>query len=167
MNDYPKIEIPDSFKQINLIRALILSLCLIAIGTAVLWDHYRVNRDFAQLKTLLINTRLSSAEDDRSLIVRFINKAVRVIEMETGAVSRNLEVPTLHSVNYDSTIGKDTIVFTPIGTSSYNVRVHGGDMTLKSWFGFKKNISVNCTGLVMEGLYPNDQKNHIRWSNRS
>ena len=25
---------------------------------------------------------------------------------------------------------------------------------MKSWFGFKKNIAVNCTGLVTEDVYP-------------
>jgi len=25
---------------------------------------------------------------------------------------------------------------------------------LKSWLGFRKNIAVNCTGLVTEGVYP-------------
>ncbi|MBW1783106.1 MAG: hypothetical protein JRL30_20480 [Deltaproteobacteria bacterium] len=46
------------------------------------------------------------------------------------------------------------IVFCQRGTGEYNKREHGGDLRLKSWLGFRKNIAVNCTGLVKEGLYP-------------
>ena len=41
-----------------------------------------------------------------------------------------------------------------MGTSLYNIKVYRGDITLKLWFGFKKNIVVNCNGLITEGLYP-------------
>jgi hypothetical protein len=46
------------------------------------------------------------------------------------------------------------IVFDGHGTSEYNKKEHGGDLRLKSWLGFRKNIAVNCTGLVTEGVYP-------------
>jgi hypothetical protein len=62
----------------------------------------------------------------------------------------------LADVNYNTTLGDDMIVFDGHGTSEYNKRVHGGDLRLKSWFGFRKNIAVNCTGLVTEGLYPGE-----------
>jgi hypothetical protein len=60
----------------------------------------------------------------------------------------------LDQVNYDTTLGDDMIVFYKQGTGKYNKRVHGGDIQLKSWFGFQRNIVVRCTGLVMEGVYP-------------
>ena len=46
------------------------------------------------------------------------------------------------------------IVFYAHGTGKYNKRVHGGDIRLRSWLGFRKNIVVRCTGLTMEGVYP-------------
>ena len=49
------------------------------------------------------------------------------------------------------------VVFDGHGTSAYSKRVHGGDIRLKSWLGFRKNIVVRCTGLVMEGVYPEDE----------
>ena len=66
----------------------------------------------------------------------------------------NLNVPTLAEMNYDTTPDHKMIVFDGHGTSAYNKRVHGGDQRLKSWLGFRKNIAVNCTGLVAEGMYP-------------
>lgn len=62
-------------------------------------------------------------------------------------------MPTLYKGNYDTTLGDDMIVFYERGTGQYNKRVHGGDIRLKSWVGFRKNIVVRCTGLVMEGVY--------------
>jgi len=52
--------------------------------------------------------------------------------------------------------GDNMIIFTGHGTSGYNKRIHGGDLSLKSWLGFRKNIAVNCTGLVTEGVYPGE-----------
>ena len=70
-----------------------------------------------------------------------------------------MTVPTLDQVNYDTTLGDDMIVFYKRGTAEYNKRIHGGDIRLKSWLGFRKNIAVNCTGLVVEGVYPAEKGN--------
>ena len=53
------------------------------------------------------------------------------------------------------------IIFTPRGTQQYNTRIHGGDIRLRSWFGFKKSIAVNCNGYVSEGVYPEDSQEKI------
>ncbi len=124
-----------------------------AFGSIVLWDYHRLNRDFSALKHLLSRTRNGAIIDENVFTAKFNVKDV-VISNGSGVVIKTLNVPTLSLINYDSTIGKDLIVFTEKGTSPYNVRVHGGDMALKSWFGFKKHIAVNCTGLVSEGKYP-------------
>jgi len=94
-------------------------------------------------------------QNDVILITQFIGKNV-IVKDKKGNVLDCLHVSTLNKINYDTKLGKNMIVFTGRGTSPYNIRVHGGDMTLKSWFGFRKNIAVNCTGLVKEGLYPED-----------
>ncbi len=67
-----------------------------------------------------------------------------------------MKVSTLHKVNYDTTLGKDMIVFENGVTNPFNIRIHGGDLSVKSWLGFTKNIHVNCAGYVREGKYPED-----------
>ena len=53
-----------------------------------------------------------------------------------------LNVSTLAEVNYDTTLGDNMIGFDGHGTSACNKRVHGGDLRLKSWLGFRNNIAV-------------------------
>ncbi|HSL40351.1 MAG TPA: hypothetical protein VK857_08265, partial [Desulforhopalus sp.] len=62
--------------------------------------------------------------------------------------------PTIKEVNYDTKIGKNMIVIHRGTTELFNERVHGGEIELKSWCGFKKYIHVNCAGVVSEGRYP-------------
>ena len=126
------------------------------MGCFAVWDHHRVNVDFRHLKTLLTDVRYQTAGKDKTLVARFIGDSVSVTDNDTGTVINALTVPTLDQVNYDTTLGKDMIVFYAHGTGKYNKRVHGGDIRLKSWLGFRKNIVVRCTGLVMEGVYPED-----------
>ncbi len=138
----------------RIIRVTLLSALLSGVACFVMWDYYRVNKDFRQLKALLTDARWQTAGRDKILIARFADKAVFVIDNATGSVIKTLIVPTLDQVNYDTTLGGDMIVFYAHGTGKYNKRVHGGDIRLKSWLGFRKNIVVRCTGLVMEGVYP-------------
>ena len=138
----------------SIIRVTLLSAVLSAIALFVIWDHSRVNRDFRQLKTLLTDARLNAVTQHKVLVARFTGKTVYVTDNKAGAVIETLAVPTLNKVNYDTTLGKDMIVFYERGTGKYNKRVHGGDIRLKSYLGFRKNIVVRCTGLAMEGVYP-------------
>jgi len=140
--------------QKALFRILILVLLFSGLGTFILWDYFRVDRDFSRLKTLLSNVRYQAITGNRILIARFNDKDVVVTDKATGKVTKRLNIPTLNEVNYKTTLGDNMIVFYWSGTSDYNKRIHGGDLRLKSWFGFRKNIAVNCTGLVTEGLYP-------------
>jgi hypothetical protein len=133
------------------LRIDLLSLLFSCMGCFVVWDYFRVNRDFRKLKALLTDTRCQTAGRDKILVARFISDSVSITDKDTGAVIKALTVPTLDQVNYDTTLGKDMIVFYASGTGKYNKRVHGGDIRLKSWLGFRKNIVVRCTGLVMEG----------------
>lgn len=59
-------------------------------------------------------------------------------------------------------LGKDMIVFTGQGTEPYNIKIHGGDLTLRSWFGFQKHLAVNCTGFATEGVTPKGQAMDLR-----
>ena len=138
------------------LRVAVLSAVLSCMGCFVVWDYSRADRDFRQLKALLTDTRYQTAGREKTLVARFIGDSVSITDKDTGTVIKTLKVPTLHQVNYDTTLGKDMIVFYASGTGKYNKRVHGGDVRLKSWLGFRKNIVVRCTGLVMEGVYPED-----------
>jgi len=134
-------------------RIFILTFLIVSTGILVIQDYSRSTKDFLKLKSFLTKVRLKAIQNDMILITQFKGKDV-IVKGEKGDVLDVLHVSTLHKVNYNTTLGKNMIVFSGRGTSSYNIRVHGGDMTLKSWFGFRKNIAVNCTGLVKEGLYP-------------
>lgn len=140
--------------QTALLRVLILTILFTSAGTFVLWDYYRVDGDFSALKALLQETRRRAIGKNKILVARFVGKQVIITDRKTGKVISRLNIPTLDEVNYNTTLGDEMIVFDGHGTSEYNKRIHGGDLRLKSWLGFRKNIAVNCTGLVTEGVYP-------------
>ena len=142
--------------EINFVRVFLLSLTLISVGGLVMWDYHRVSEDFLNVMSLLRDVRLYAAESDKDMAVRFDDKNITVKEVGSDEQYYTLKVPTLSKVNYDTTLGKGIIVFTGTGTSPYNLKVHGGDLLLKSWFGFKKYIWVNCTGFAKEGQYPTE-----------
>jgi len=137
-----------------LLRIFILTILFTGAGLFVFWDYYRVDGDFLELKALLQDARYRAITKNKTLVARFVGKDITITDKKTGKVTGSLNVPTLHQVNYDTTLGDNMIVFDGHGTGDHNKRVHGGDLRLKSWFGFRKNIAVNCTGLVTEGLYP-------------
>ena len=144
-----------NFGEIKPHRILLLTLLIVSTGILILQDYSRVTKNFSKLMSFLTKIRSKAMQNDIILIAQFKGENV-IIKDEKGNVLDCLHVSTLHKVNYDTRLGKNMIVFSGRGTSPYNIRVHGGDMTLKSWFGFRKNIAVNCTGLVKEGLYPED-----------
>ena len=149
--------IKEKLSKINFVRVFLVSLTLISVGGFVMWDYHRLSVDFNNLMSLLRNVRLYAAETDKNMAVRFDDKNIIVKEIGSDKQYNTLKVQTLHKVNYNTTLGKSIIVFTGIGTSPYNLKVHGGDLLLKSWFGFKKYIWVNCTGLAKEGQYPDEE----------
>ena len=141
--------------EIKPYRILILTLLIVSTGILILQDYSRLTKDFSKLMSFLTKVRSKAMQNDVILITQFNRKNV-IVKDKNGNVLDSLHVSTLNKINYDTKLGKNMIVFSGRGTSPYNIRVHGGDITLKSWFGFRKNIAVNCTGLVTEGLYPKD-----------
>lgn len=146
-----KATINRSIARVTLLTAMLSGICLF-----IVWDHHRVDMDFLKLKALLTNVRSQALRQHQVLIARFRDKAVSVTDNGTGAVIQELNIPTLDEVNYDTTLGKDMIVFYDRGTGKYNKRIHGGDIRLRSCLGFRKDIAVNCTGLALEGTYPEE-----------
>ncbi|TKB07457.1 hypothetical protein [Desulforhopalus sp. IMCC35007] len=139
----------------NIKRIIILSIFFSSIGCFPLFDYHRVNSDFAELKNFLNEVRFSAIQDGKSYIVRFEDRQTDLYTFNNEFI-RSLPISTLSQVNYNTTLGDNMIVFRPGGTNEHNTRVHGGDIRLKSWFGFSKSIAVNCTGFVSEGVYPED-----------
>ena len=142
--------------QINPKRILELSIIIVFVGSFVLWDHYRVNRDFDALKSLLMKTRNEVLLKEKAFATRFSGNDVTILKGISGKVLNAQQVPTLSVVNYDTKLGKDMIAFTGRGTEPYNIKIHSGDMTLRSLLGLEKHLAVNFTGLVSEGLYPKE-----------
>ena len=114
------------------LRILVLTFLFTALGNLILWDYYRVERDFLELKTLLRDTRHRAISKNELLATRFIGKQVVSTGRNPGKVIKTLNVPTLNRINYDTTLGDNMIVFTGHRTSSYNKKIHGGDLRLKS-----------------------------------
>jgi hypothetical protein len=62
-------------------------------------------------------------------------------------------LPTLHEVDYQTTEGNGKIIITPKGTDQYNIHLHGGNITMKSWLEHKRHILVHCsTSFATEGI---------------
>jgi Tfp pilus assembly protein FimT len=135
-------------------KYLIFILLFVAAALfAIAWDLNRLNTDFNNLFTLLRAARADAFYKDTTIIVRFNGKTVTVIDQKTSTTT-TATIPSITAVNYDTTLGKDMIVFKWRGTEQYNKRVHGGEIMLRSLLGFGRYIHVNCTGLVKEGRYP-------------
>ena len=148
--------IKEKLAGVHPVRMLLLTLAIVSSAMPIQWDRHRLHTDFDNTMSLLRFVWIDAGVNDRQLIVRFDGKRVVVVNRNTGIGMSALKIPTLHEVNYDTTLGNKMIVYSGVGTSAYNKREHGGDLTLRSWFGFKKSIAVNCNGLVTEGRYPGD-----------
>lgn len=145
-----------ALNRMVLSRIFLLTILFVGIGMTASWDYSNVDKDFSELKALLQDMRYRAITLDKTIVVRFSGKMVKVTDGKTDEIIRVLMIPTLHQVNYDTTLGDDMIVFDGHGTGPFNKRVHGGDIRLKSYLGFRKSLAVNCTGLVTEGLYPEE-----------
>jgi hypothetical protein len=141
--------------RISPARICLMTLAIVGLALLIQWDRHRLNTDFDNVMSLLKNVWIDAGVSGRQLIVRFNGDGI-VVTGEADIVVSTLKVPTLHDVNYDTTLGDDMIVYHGVGTSGHNKREHGGDLTLRSWFGFKKYVAVNCNGVVTEGRYPGE-----------
>lgn len=141
-------------RKVRIKNIIIVASIITAVASLVLFDHHRVQNDFMGLKADLMRIRLQSVTENRPLVVRFSKNEVSVLEFPDGPMLETLQFSTLSKVMYDTTIGKDMIVFLTGTTSFHNKRIHGGEIVFKSWLGLTKHIHVNCAGLVQEGRYP-------------
>ena len=129
-------------------------IAIVSLAMLIQWDRHRLDTDFGDIMSLLKNLWIDAGVNGKQLLVRFGNDDVTVTDGNAGTVVSTLKVPTLYRVNYGTILGKDMIAYDCVGTSGHNMREYGGDLTLRSWLGFKKYIAVNCNGPVTEGRYP-------------
>ena len=101
-------------------RVALFSAILSGIAIFIMWDHSRVNMDFQELKALLAAVRSQAVRRHKVLVAWFTGKTLSITDHGTGAVIKTLGFPTLNQVNYDTTLGKDMIVFYDRGTEKYN-----------------------------------------------
>ena len=141
-------------QKLSIKNVIIAASIVTAVASLVLIDHHRVQTDFIGLKADFLRIRLQSVTENKPLIVKFNGDEVSVLGFPNGPMLETLQFSTLSEIMYDTTIGKDMIVFLNGTTSFHNKRVHGGEIVLKSWLGFSKHIHVNCAGLSQEGRYP-------------
>ena len=141
-------------QKFNIKNVVMAASIIVAIASLVLFDHHHVQNDFTRLKAELMRIRLQSVTENKPLIFKFNGKEVTVLEFPDGPLLETLQFSTISKVMYDTTIGKDMIVFHAGTTSMHNKQIHGGEIVLKSLLGFSKHIHVNCAGLAQEGRYP-------------
>lgn len=141
-------------RKLSIKNIVITASIISAVASLVLFDHHRVQDDLMRIRDDLMRIRLKSVTENKPLIVKFNGKEVSVLEYPKGPLQETIQFGTLHKIMYDTTTGKDMIVFNNGTTSMHNKRIHGGEIVLQSWFGFKKHSHVNCAGLVQEGRYP-------------
>jgi hypothetical protein len=88
---------------------------------------------------------------DGPVTVRFTGHRA-VVEDRQGNVVESLWLMALGEVRYSTINGDRRIIFGQGGpTSPYNVHLHGGDMTPRSWTGHSRSLWVHCTGGVTGG----------------
>jgi hypothetical protein len=131
-------------------RIIALALVFAAVPIMVAWQHFQVDREFHALYLLLNRARMQAMQTG-PLTVRFTPYTVRV-ERLNNDVMESLFLTTLEEVRYQTTQGDGRIVFSAGGsTSPYNIHLHGGDVTLKSWTGYERTLWVHCSGGVTQG----------------
>ena len=142
-------------KYLN-IRTLIFILLPITVASvAVSWDLRRLDEDFNHLYSLLKNARWDAFYKDATIIVRFNGNMV-IVTNQKESKNMTTTIPMIAKIDYDTAMGKDMIVYGWRGTAEYNIRVHGGEIMLRSLLGFRRYLHVNCNGLVTEGRYPDN-----------
>jgi len=144
-------------KYITRKTVIFLLLTIAVVYGSILWDLQRLDKDFNQLYLLLRTARVDALYKDTTVIVRFNGNTVTVTN-EKDSKNKTTAISMIARVDYDTTMGKNMIVFDWRGTAAHNKRVHGGEIMLRSWLGFRRYIHVNCNGLVKEGRYPKDVK---------
>ena len=77
------------------LRILILTILFTSAGTLVLWEYYRVDRDFSAVKALLQDTRYRAIDNDKTFVVQFSGEEAVVSDRNTSLVIKTLNVPTL------------------------------------------------------------------------
>ena len=143
-------------QKLSIRNIAIAASFLIGVSSFVLFDYHHLQKDFGKLKDDLMRIRFRSITESKPLTVKFNGNNISVHEFPDGPLIESLRFSTISKVMYDTTVGKNMIVYHTGTTSMHNKRVHGGEIVLRSWLGFSRHIHVNCAGLAQEGRYPDN-----------
>ena len=143
-------------KKISIKNIIIGTSLITTLALLVFFDYQRVQKDFRNLKAQLTKIRLETLLKNKPLVVKFKEKEMSVKDFRTDKILDSIKFSTLNDVMYDTKLDKNTIVFHGGTTNLFNIRIHGGEISLRSWLGFTKYIHVNCAGYIREGRYPED-----------
>jgi len=113
-------------KNKSIIPILIVFIIAIYSTLLIMWDRLILEKDFTNIMSFLVNTRVMALKDEKALIVQFKGKTITLKEKGNDLIINAFEAPTLSRVNYDTTLVKNMIVFIENGTDPYNIRRHGG-----------------------------------------
>ena len=78
--------------MVNSKRVTALILIIVFAGSFVLWDQYRVNRDFDALRSLLIKTRNEALQNEITFTTKLSGIDVKILRGISGNVINALHV---------------------------------------------------------------------------
>lgn len=133
------------------LRLTLVAITLVFAGLAIVnATFWGIDREYHQLWMLLSRAR-SLAMMSGPITVRFSGNTA-FVENSDGSSIESLSMATLSEVRFKTTQGDRRIVFGSGGqTNSYNIYLHGGDITLRSWTGKSRSIWIHCTGGMTSG----------------
>ena len=133
--------------------AIAIALILSAAIAAVLWDEWRVDRDFYEAQKLFHRARAKAMHDNLGPVTVRFTEHEAIAEDQDGKAIESLSLPTLAEVRFTTVQGDRRVIFAPGGgqTDPYNIHLHGGDFTFKGWTGYSRSIWIHCTGGITSG----------------
>jgi len=129
--------------------ALIPSIAIVA----VVWDEWRVDRDYYDARKLLYRARAKAMDAHLGPITVRFTEHEAITEDQSGQAIESLSLPTLDEVRFRTVRGDRQVIFAAGGgqTNPFNVHLHGGDFTFKGWTGYSRSIWIHCTGGITSG----------------
>jgi hypothetical protein len=125
------------------------------IGIYAYRDYDKVNLDAMNIASLVDNVRMVSERDQKKMFIHFMDdKNVLVKDGDQKAVIMVLQVQSLQSCSFE----KSRLAFVNGVPDKESQKVNGGQIFLKSFLGFKKILTLDPQGRVVEIQPPEKPK---------
>ena len=99
-------------KRIDPVRTSLMTLAIVSLAPLVRW--HRLNTDLDNVMSLLRDVWINAGVNGKQLIVRFDGDIVTVTDGDQNRGMSTMSLPTLHEVNYDTTLGDNMIAYVPV-----------------------------------------------------